>query len=534
MSKPAPVSSRGSFAAIALLLIAALASLAWVYKVRLADFHSYHSNFAAGASAEIASQFSALLRERQRQVGLFSEDHQGLLERMVRDPENVRLHEEISRRLRRSFPDHFAFVIANQFGEPYWKDFDGYVGEVCVQDIQKFAHAGRNAIRLHPNPVEYHYDVMAHWSSSDKLERILMVSFKPDQLVEKLRAVKVPGHDFMLIRAQGSHLIEVTAKGARTALDRTDFRLTADELARLVHRRDVPGSDWQLVDVFEPGFVENHRRELLADISVFMLVFLGVATVSVLLIRRQELARRSAEQAREEMISTVTHELRTPLTSLVGSLGLLANGALGNLPEKAQELINVMNRSAEGLRRLIDDLLDVRRIEAGNLRLEMQTIELGALVDEALLRNMVYAKGLDVRFERIPQDAPVWVSVDPLRLHQVMANLLSNAAKYAPTGSAVTVAVKSLNGGLVRVSVSDCGPGISDAFRSRIFRRFSQDAAAASKGMSSSGLGLCIVKTLMEMQGGAVGFDSTHGEGSSFHFDLPVVPPPSGSAGVVA
>jgi signal transduction histidine kinase len=343
-------------------------------------------------------------------------------------PRNTRLHEEITGRLRRTFPDHFAFVLTNPRGEPYWADFDGYVGDVCVQDIQKFAAAGSNQVRIHPNPVEYHYDVMARWHSAEKQERILMVSFKPDQLVQKLRAVKVPGHNFMLVLADGATLIEVTDQGARTVLKREDFRLTAAEQARIVHRRDIPDSRWQLVDLFEAGFIEGHRRELLADMAVFLLVLLGVAAASVALIRREELGRRRAEAAREELIATVTHELRTPLTSLVGSLGLLSSGTLGVLPVKAQELMNIMNRSAEGLRRLIDDLLDARRIESGNLRLELRPVELGALVDEAMLRNAAYARGLNVRFERSDRSAPVWVSADPIRLQQVMTNLLSNAA----------------------------------------------------------------------------------------------------------
>ena len=528
MSNSTQFSSRFSYAAIALLLLVALASLAWVYKVRLEDFHSYHNSFATGASAEIASQFSDLLRERQRQVELFAEDHQVLLEQMVRDPDNTRRHEEITGRLRRTFPDHFAFVLTNPRGEPYWADFDNYVGDVCVQDIQRYAEGGRNRIRIHPNPVEYHYDVMAHWHAAEKEERILMVSFKPDQLVQKLRAVKVPGHNFMLVLVDGSKLIEVTDQGARTVLKRTDFRLTAAEQARIVHRRDIPDSRWQLVDLFEPGFVEGYRRELLADMAVFLLVLLGVASASVLLIRREELGRRRAEEAREELLATVTHELRTPLTSLVGSLGLLSSGTLGTLPDKVQELINIMNRSAEGLRRLIDDLLDARRIEAGNLRLELRPIELCSLVDEAMLRNASYAKGLNVRFERGDRRTPVWVFADPIRLQQVMANLLSNAAKFAPAGSAVTVAVERRENDRVRVSVSDRGPGIREEFRSRIFQRYAQDAAAANKTVSSTGLGLCIVKTLMEMHGGTVGFDSKAGEGSTFFFELPEMAAPTG------
>ncbi|HEX5637095.1 MAG TPA: hypothetical protein VFY78_08425, partial [Gammaproteobacteria bacterium] len=309
------IRSRYSYIAIALLLLVAIASLLWVYRLRLAEFHSYHHNFATGASGEVSNQFSFLLHERQRQVALFAEDHQPLLEQLVHDPENTDLHDQVNRRLLRSFPDYFAFVLTTPQGDPYWADFDGYIGDICVQDIQKFANTNINRVRIHPNPIEYHYDVMARWTTNKKQERILMVSFKPDQLVQTLRTVKVPGHSLVLLQTEIANLIEITDQGSRTTLKRDDFHLTDDELSRIVHRQDIPDSRWQLVDMFEAGFVEKYRRELFTDMALFLVAFLGVAAASTLLIRREEQARQRAETAREEMIATVTHELRTPLTS---------------------------------------------------------------------------------------------------------------------------------------------------------------------------------------------------------------------------
>ena len=517
---------RYTYAAIGLLLVFAWAALGWVYHARMVEFDDYHRNFAAGAVAEVASQFAFLLDERQRQVALFADDHRALLERLVRHPDDEALHTTVGERLRRSFPDYFAFVITDARGAPYWPDYDGYVGDICVKDIRTFVASRQNLARVHPNPVAYHYDVMAYWQAAAARDRILMVSFKPDQLVQKLRAVKVPGHDLMLLLADGSNLIEVTADGARTVLNRDDYRLTADEAQRIVHRQEIRGSRWQLADLFEPGFVPAHRRRLMLDMAVFLLMFMIVAAFSAALIRREEMARRSAEEARKELMAAVTHELRTPLTSLVGSLGLLAGGALGALPAKARELVEIMNRSAERLRRLVDDLLDARRTETGLLSLDLQPVELNALVDEALIQNVAYGDRFGVRFERRGECATWWVTADPIRLHQVLANLLSNAAKFSPSGSRVQVQVATVMDGWVRVSVTDHGPGVREEFRGQIFMRYAQDDNGGSAAIAGSGLGLNIVKTLVEMHEGRVGFDSEPGKGATFYFELRVMPVP--------
>jgi signal transduction histidine kinase len=511
-----------TYTAIGVLTLMACVVLVGVYRARVAEFADYHRNFARGAVAEVAGQFAFLLTERQRQVALFAEDHEELLARLIHEPDNDALNAKVAQQLRRTFPDYFAFVLTDTAGEPYWADYDGYVGEICVQDIRAFAASHENQVRVHPNPIEYHYDAMARWQTAAHEERLLMVSFKPDQLVQKLRSVKVPGHDLMLLLSDGSNTIEVTTAGVRTVLKRDDYRMTPEEVERIVYRQGVRGSRWDLADLFEPGFVAGYRRHLAMDMFLLLAMFLMVAGVAAMLIRREEAARRRAEEARTELMATVTHELRTPLTSLVGSLGLLAGGALGTLPEKARELVDLMNRSAERLRRLVDDLLEARRLDSGQLHLERQPVELTALVDDALAQNAAYGERLGVRFERHDDQGPVWVTADPIRLHQVMANLLSNAAKFSPTGSSVQVRIAPAAPGRVRVSIRDHGAGIRDDLRPQIFSRYVQDGDTVTKAVAGSGLGLSIVKTLVELHDGLVGFDSAVGQGSTFFFELPI------------
>jgi signal transduction histidine kinase len=518
---------RLSYLAIGLMLLLACATLLWVVRARMTEFSEYHRNYAVGAVGEAASQIGWLLEERQRQVALFAEDHRDLLERLAAQPENDALHRQLAQRLRRSFPDYFAFVLSRASGEPYWFDFDGYVGEICVTDIKAFAGTRVNRARIHPNPVEYHYDVMARTQSAGRPERILMVSFKPDQLVQKLRAVKVPGHELMLVLTGESNLIEVTQQGARTVLGRDDYRLTQEETGRIVHRQDIVGSHWQLMDFFEPEFVVNHRRDLLFDMTTFLAVFLGVAGVAVWLIGREEAARKHAEAAREDLMAAITHELRTPITSITGSLGLLASGALGALPDKARDLVEIMNRGAVRLRRLVDDMLDARRIATGKLQLKMEALEVSALVNESLLQNAAYADSLGVRFVRLDALEPTWVMADHVRFEQVMANLLSNAAKYSPRDGTVEVQAAITRPGWVRVSVTDHGPGIREEFKKKLFQQYAQDELAPPVAIPGTGLGLHIVKMLITQHGGMVGLDSADGGGSVFYFELPVCSPPA-------
>jgi len=517
---------RHSYLSIGLMLVLACAALLWVVRDRMTDFSAYHHTFAVGAVGEAASQIAWLLEDRQRRVNLFAEDHRELLERLAAQPENDALHQQMVLRLRRAFPDYFAYVLARASGEPFWTDFDGYIGEICVDDIKSFAESGKNRARIHPNPIEYHFDVMARWQTSGRPARILMVSFKPDRLTQRLRAVKVPGHELMLVLSGESILIEVTQQGARTVLSRDDYRLNEEEKERILHRQDIAGSRWQLVDSYEPGFVAAHRRSLLFDMAKFMAVFLGVAGVSVWLIRREEIARKRAEEAREDLMAAVTHELRTPITSITASLGLLASGALGAFPDKARDLVEIMNRGAVRLRRLVDDMLDARRIESGRLQLKLEALELSALVKESLLQNAAYAETLGVSFMRHDTLEPTWVMADHVRLEQIMANLLSNAAKYSPQGGTVEVLVSTPRPGWVRVSVTDHGPGIREEFRKQLFQQYAQDDQSKPVDIPGTGLGLHIVKMLVTQHGGTVGVDNAAGGGSVFYFELPACPSP--------
>lgn len=233
--------------------------------------------------------------------------------------------------------------------------------------------------------------------------------------------------------------------------------------------------------------------------------------------------RKRAENIKNEFISVVSHELRTPLTSILGALEILEIGAAGPLPDKAGKFVRIAGDNSKRLLRLINDMLDIDKIESGVFRLEMRNVDLAEIVRAAVEANAEYAARLGVRFEFAAHavQSPLMVRGDPDRLMQVMANLLSNAAKFSPEGGRVEVSLEPLHGN-ARVSVGNGGPGVPEAFRKSIFNKFSQADSSSTRNRQGSGLGLAVVKSLIDKMGGSVGFVSEPDVWTVFYFELPL------------
>jgi PAS domain S-box-containing protein len=229
--------------------------------------------------------------------------------------------------------------------------------------------------------------------------------------------------------------------------------------------------------------------------------------------------RRHIEQLQRDFVSTVSHELRTPLTSISGSLGLITGGALGPVPTSMSTMLNIAQQNSLRLSLLINDLLDMDKLIAGKMDFNLQVQPLLPLLQEALHSNQGYAEQYQVSYQLQPfVDANL--AVDGLRLQQVLANFLSNACKFSPPGSCITLRIDHLEGQL-RVNVCDQGSGVPVAFQGRIFLKFSQADASSTRQQGGTGLGLAISKELIERMGGTIGFDSTP-HGTTFWFQLPL------------
>jgi signal transduction histidine kinase/DNA-binding response OmpR family regulator len=231
---------------------------------------------------------------------------------------------------------------------------------------------------------------------------------------------------------------------------------------------------------------------------------------------------KQAEQAKREFISVVSHELRTPLTSIRGALGLLDGGLGGDLSEKARELVSIASKNSARLGELINDILDIEKIEAGRISLNIVSVELEAKVREVVRANQAYAEGLGVAVSVTSEADRALIRADASRFEQVITNLLSNAIKFSPSGESVEVRVcESPREEFWRVSVSDVGPGIPEDFEARVFEKFAQADSSDTRRVTGTGLGLSITKALTERMGGYIGYRTQAGEGTTFFVDFP-------------
>jgi len=232
--------------------------------------------------------------------------------------------------------------------------------------------------------------------------------------------------------------------------------------------------------------------------------------------------RKKVDALKDEFVSTVSHELRTPLTAINGSLGLILGGMAGELPSKANRLLEISQRNSDRLLHLINDILDIEKLEAGKMPFNMREVDLIALLKNSIETNQAYADQLNIGLEFKTKLANARVSVDPERFSQVMANLISNASKFSPSGDVVSIKLERCDEHY-HVSVTDHGPGIPEDFQAILFEKFTQVDASDTRSQGGTGLGLSISKTIIEQMNGTIGFDTKEGLGSSFYFHLPML-----------
>jgi PAS domain S-box-containing protein len=230
--------------------------------------------------------------------------------------------------------------------------------------------------------------------------------------------------------------------------------------------------------------------------------------------------RREIERMKNEFISVVSHELRTPLTSIRGALGLLAGGKVGAVPEKAQRMLDIAVNNTDRLVRLINDILDIERIDSGRTAMQKRELEIGDLMTQAVdvMRPMAEKNGVVLEVEPVHAR----ITVDSDRMIQIFTNLISNAIKFSPVGGKVILSGHASPEKL-EIQVVDQGRGIPRDKLESIFERFQQVDATDSREKGGTGLGLAICRTIIQQHGGKIWAESTPGQGSTFHIELPLM-----------
>lgn len=228
------------------------------------------------------------------------------------------------------------------------------------------------------------------------------------------------------------------------------------------------------------------------------------------------------EQLKTEFVSTVSHELRTPLTSIRGSLGLALGTSADQLPPRVRSLLQIAAQNTERLIRLINDILDVEKIDSGQVQLRRDSCDMAAVVRTSVaeMEGLAHEARVTIAVEA-PEALPITGDAD--RLVQVVTNLLSNALKFSPSGSTVRVQLDTA-GAMARLRVVDQGPGIPPEFQRRIFGRFQQAESGDARYRGGTGLGLAITRGIVELHAGRIHFQTAAGEGTTFTVELPYVP----------
>ncbi|ALP54286.1 hypothetical protein Tel_14665 [Candidatus Tenderia electrophaga] len=430
---------------------------------------------------------------------------------------------------------------------PCYRQFglESYIGTPLLVGHERYGTLNFSGPERRPTPFShFHYSLIrlfAQWVGSQLEQHITTQALYRETA---LRQAILDSANLSIISTEVDGTITSFNKGAERLLgyaadevigkmtpgvihDKDEISRRADVLTHELGRSVAPGFEVFVAKAKQGQIDEREWTYIRKDGSRFP-VLLSITAVydsdgkvnGFLGIASDITERKKIEQMKREFVSTVSHELRTPLTSIRGALGLLLGGAAGPMRDEGRAMLDVAQRNSKRLTLLINDLLDLEKIESGRLEFNVKPLDLVALAHSALEANEAYARqhNVSLRLTCAPEQA--MVQGDENRLLQVFANLISNAVKYSPERETVRLTIER-KAEFYRVAVIDQGPGIPEEFRARIFERFAQADSSDTREKGGTGLGLSISKVIVERHGGRIGFDSEVGKGACFYFDLP-------------
>jgi len=357
----------------------------------------------------------------------------------------------------------------------------------------------------------------AERAALEKLNRLLLEKAQMDVILQHMA-------DGILLVDQHRRIVLVNPAAERMLGVAPHEALGRDHL-EVTHHFDLDERMARVLATGEPETLEirrAHPEEQILEARLNLAVSGGERSVLVML--RDITRSRQLEQMRTEFVSNVTHELRTPLTSIQGFAETLLEGALDE-PETARHFVEIMLRESRHLGALIDELLDLSRVESGRFRMQRRPTAPGDLIATTVARLAQKAEraGLTLSAD-VPEGLPL-VNGDPDRLVQVLSNLVENAIKYTPAGGRVSLSARHEDG-RVLMAVTDTGVGIPRADLGRIFERFYRVDKARTRATGGTGLGLAIAKHIVEAHGGTIAVESEVGKGSTFTVSLPAMSGP--------
>ena len=525
-----PSRNYGSYALITLLMVGAM--LAWQAWITNQNFSEYHQQLAVTSVTGAADEMELLITELQRSMRLFAEEQRALLEEIASNADNDAAWTLLENAVNRHYPEYFGLTLTNIAGDVFRPDFDNAVNELCQQDIHSFIDEGySHAGYIHPNPLGYHFDVMAPWGDEGKPQGVFFLSFPPEILARTLQRIQAPGHALLLLRTDKAGLIEATARGTRTELQR-DFTLSSDEQERILHRRAIANSRWDLVDLPD---AQLFRNKLARNAGYAVIVFCAFAAVGLLMLqqlRRKEKRRLQAEEQvlrhqadlahvdrlniMGEMASGLAHELNQPL-SAISTYCQAGLRIIETLEDKPEKLAHALEHASIQSQRAGQIIRRMRRF-TGKGVVRRKPIDINQVIKNALgfIESELKRKEIKLDLD-LAADLPAAFG-DDIQIEQVILNLLHNAieAMFSASDKPRMLRISSRRSAAdtLQVNVNDSGPGLDAATVDSIFDTF---YTTRKNGM---GLGLAISRSIIEAHGGKLWADTTTPSGATFHFTV--------------
>ncbi len=545
------------------LLITAILLVA-ITELRQRDFIANQQRLMSAMTRSTGNEISLLVEKYRNGVNLFAEDNADLLLRLMDDPLDEELFEQLRQRVRRHFPNSFGVTVAAPDGEVLLDDFDGIVGEICVRDLQHFATTRHSYdIFVHPHAEVYHFDMPIMLGLNGIDLAVFFVSFRLDEIARLLLNGSPPNHELMLVNSRDPDLIEVTNQGSRAVLGE-HIRLDDERKQAIGMQLPIDGTNWVLLDFPAPGLFVDHRLDLYRQsLLIYLLVLLG-SILALRRLKREELYRWQAEQllvqknddltqsnlqikqAQDRLIETekmaslgglvagISHEINTPIG--------IAVTAISTLSEHSRQTRRMLE--AEKLKRSDFDQFLETVDKAGNLT-ESNLLRASKLVQSFNQVAVDQSSERFRRFELCDYLTEVMISLQPEinqtrhnchidcreqveiesypgAISQVITNLVMNSLQHAfdPTSPGRIDISAWRQQEMAIIEYRDDGRGIDEAHRARIFEPFF--TTARNKG--GSGLGLSIVYNIVtQVLGGTVELTQPGESGFGLRIEIPLV-----------
>ena len=522
-TQPAPrllTSIKHSLIYLVLIPIVASVLVSWISYQRIKEYRDSQLSIAKTVVRSTALEISRKIKEQKKLLGIFAENERYYIKKLVSEPDNEVFEDIIAKKLRYYFPKYFAFTVVDQYGNLITEDYNGYIGDICVHDIMNFANSGDERIQVHPNPYAHHTDAIVKIGKK-KQDGYFFTSFATDSFSRILSLSSPAGQHLMLINSQTPNLIEIVETGARNVLDRDSYVLTDEEQQRILFSRPVEGAKWNLLSMHDEDLFVRYEQQVITIAAIIILIFVLSSVFMIITLCRGEKQRIALQQTKQEMFSFFTHDLRSPLTSIYGTLQLLEiDTDRYHFNKNTKEMLSSAIINSEHMITLINDLLDIQKLESGNMSFNYEKAELNQFIIDTIKLNQRFAEMQSVRIEFKATDK-LYANIDKRRFQQVLTNLLSNAIKYSPENEVVTVSLDKQDSFAI-LSVADNGPGVNLDVQHSLFDKFTQSDSQITHETGGTGLGLSIVRYIVQKHRGNVSFESTIGQGSKFIIKIPL------------